>query len=135
MTALAIALAVALAIALAMSLLIELPIEFLMDLLIAFGNSIRNAMANAIANAMANAVTDHGTVAGRPKATGYILYIYIYIYGSPPPVRHRNVSKLLEKLLECDWSSSIFLSTTTSPTPTGHCHNSDSTTIEFRYPH
>ena len=40
------------------------------------GNSISNAMANAIANAtanaMANAVTDHGTVAGRPKATGYL---------------------------------------------------------------
>ena len=39
------------------------------------GNSISNARANAIANAtanaMANAVTDHGTVAGRPKATGY----------------------------------------------------------------
>ena len=38
------------------------------------GNSISNAMANAIANATANAmataVTDHGTVAGRPKATG-----------------------------------------------------------------
>ena len=31
-----------------------------------------NAIANATANAMANAVTDHGTVAGRPKATGYI---------------------------------------------------------------
>ena len=31
-----------------------------------------NAIANATANAMANAVTDHGTVAGRPKATGYL---------------------------------------------------------------
>ena len=31
-----------------------------------------NAVANATANAMANAVTDHGTVAGRPKATGYL---------------------------------------------------------------
>ena len=29
-------------------------------------------IANATANAMANAVTDHGTVAGRPKASGYI---------------------------------------------------------------
>ena len=66
-----------------MALLIELPIEFLMDLLVAFGNSIRNAMANTIANAtatsMANAVTDHGTVAGRPKATGYI-YMKIYMH-------------------------------------------------------
>ena len=36
------------------------------------GNSIGNSISNAIANAMANAVTDHGTVAGRPKATGYL---------------------------------------------------------------
>ena len=36
------------------------------------GNAIGNAKDNATANAMANAVTDHGTVAGRPKATGYL---------------------------------------------------------------
>ena len=86
MTAVAIALAVALAIALAIALLIELPIEFLMDLLSAFGNSIRNAMANAIANAtanaMANAVTDHGTVAGRPKATGCLFHDFSLPFGS-----------------------------------------------------
>ena len=32
-----------------------------------------NAIANATAHAMAAAVADHGTVAGRPKATGYLL--------------------------------------------------------------